>query len=231
MTIDRRGELMQKTGGGQRIRVLVSANSAVSRAGLESIIRNSELLRLSGSLANASLLISQIRELQPDVILVELNSDDPEFIEHSLALGSIGSPISIVALVDHPQARWIARALRCGVKAILHRNASSAEILWAVQAANSGLFLLDQEATQQLISRFGSESRSEPAEFLEELTEREIEVLHKLAEGLGNKQIATSLAISEHTVKFHISSILDKLGASSRTEAVTIGIRMGLVLL
>jgi DNA-binding NarL/FixJ family response regulator len=64
-----------------------------------------------------------------------------------------------------------------------------------------------------------------------ELTERELEILQKLAQGLGNKQIASSLAISEHTVKFHISSILDKLDASSRTEAVTIGIRMGLVLL
>ena len=58
-----------------------------------------------------------------------------------------------------------------------------------------------------------------------------MEILRKLAEGLGNKQMASALAISEHTVKFHISSILDKLGASSRTEAVTIGIRMGLLLL
>jgi len=71
----------------------------------------------------------------------------------------------------------------------------------------------------------------ERLELVEELTEREIEILRKLAEGLGNRQIASGLAISEHTVKFHISSILDKLRASSRTEAVTIGIRMGLVLL
>src|SRR6202042_961434 len=76
--------------------------------------------------------------------------------------------------------------------------------------------------------RFGSEPLRERAHFRDELTEREIQILRALAEGLGNKQIASSLAISEHTVKFHISSILDKLEASSRTEAVTIGIRMGL---
>jgi two-component system, NarL family, response regulator YdfI len=222
---------MQKTTGQQRIQVLVSANSAVSRAGLESMVRNSEFLQLAGAVVNASLLGSQIRELQPDVILIDLTSDDLEFIEHSLPLASVNSPISMVALIDHPEASWIARALHRGVKAILPRNASSAEILWAIQTAKSGLFLLDQETTRQLISRFGSEPRSEPVEFLEELTEREIEVLRKLAEGLGNKQIASSLGISEHTVKFHISSILDKLRASGRTEAVTIGIRMGLVLL
>ena len=121
--------------------------------------------------------------------------------------------------------------LRRGVKGILPRNASSAEIVWAIQAANSGLFLFDEETIQQLASRFGSQPLPERSELIEELTERELEILRKLAEGLGNRQIASSLAISEHTVKFHISSILDKLGASSRTEAVTIGIRMGLVLL
>jgi NarL family two-component system response regulator YdfI len=231
LTIDRRGELMSKTSGEQQIRVLVSANSAVSRAGLESLVRNSEFLKLAGGVANASFLGSQIRDLQPDVILVDLNSDDLEFVEHSLPLGSVDSPISIVALIDHPEGSWIARALRRGVKAVLPRNATSAEILWAIQTANSDLFLLNQDATQSLIARFGSEPLRERADFRDELTEREIQILRTLAEGLGNKQIASSLAISEHTVKFHISSILDKLEASSRTEAVTIGIRMGLVLL
>jgi NarL family two-component system response regulator YdfI len=87
------------------------------------------------------------------------------------------------------------------------------------------------EETMNAADRFGSDPLPERTEVVEELTAREIEILRKLAEGLGNKQIASSLAISEHTVKFHISSILDKLGASSRTEAVTIGIRMGLVYL
>jgi len=222
---------MQKTSGDQRIQVLVSANSAVSRAGLESIVRNSEFLKLAGSVTNASLVGPRIRELQPDVILADLNFDDPEFVEHSLPFGSADSPISMVALIDHAEARWTARALRRGVKAILPRNASSDEILLAIQTAKAGLFLFDQDTTQQLMARLGSEPLSERIEFRDELTEREIQILRKLAEGLGNKQIASSLAISEHTVKFHISSILDKLGASGRTEAVTIGIRMGLVLL
>ena len=222
---------MQKPSGERRIRVVVSANSAVSRSGLESIVRNSEFLMLSGSFAGWSQLGSGMRELQPEVALAELNHDELDSFEGSQSTGSTDSIIPIVVLMDRAEARWIARALRRGVKGILPRNASSAEIVWAIQAANSGLFLFDEGAVEQLTARFGSERLLERAVVVEELTERELELLRKLAEGLGNKQIASSLAISEHTVKFHISSILDKLHASSRTEAVTIGIRMGLVLL
>jgi DNA-binding NarL/FixJ family response regulator len=221
---------MQKDKGEQRIRVVVSANSTVSLSGLESIVRNSALLELSGSFAGWSQLGSRLRDLHPDVVLAELSSDELESFDRSQALNSLDS-IPIVLLTERADSAWIARALRRGVKGILPRNASSAEIVWAIQAANAGLFLFDEDTTQQLTVRFGSEPLPERTQLIEELTEREIEILRKLAEGLGNKQIASGLAISEHTVKFHISSILDKLGASSRTEAVTIGIRLGLVLL
>ena len=222
---------MQKAKGERRIRVVVSANSAVSRSGLESIVRNSALLELSGSFAAWSQLGSRRSELQPDVILAELSRDELESFDRLQAPRSLSPSIPIVALMDRAEPTWTARALRRGVKGILPRDASSVAILWAIQAANAGLFLFDEDTTQQLTSRFGSETLPERAALAEELTEREIEILRKLAEGLGNKQIASTLAISEHTVKFHISSILDKLGASSRTEAVTIGIRTGLVLL
>jgi DNA-binding NarL/FixJ family response regulator len=222
---------MQKAKGEQRIRVVVSANSAVSRSGLESIVRNSALLELSGSFAGWSQLVSRLSDLQPDVVLAELSRDELESFERSPALNCVDSSIPFVLLMERADSAWIARALRRGVKGILPRNGSSAAIVWAIQAANAGLFLLDEDTMQALAARFGSESLPERTQLIEELTEREIEILRKLAEGLGNKQIASGLAISEHTVKFHISSILDKLVASSRTEAVTIGIRLGLVLL
>jgi DNA-binding NarL/FixJ family response regulator len=90
--------------------------------------------------------------------------------------------------------------------------------------------LLDPEVTQNLASRIPASAR-QIAPALDDLTPRELEVLRMLAEGLGNREMASRLGISDHTVKFHISSILDKLGASSRTEAVTMGIRMGIILL
>ena len=222
---------MQKASGEQRIRVVVSAHSAVSRSGLESIVRNSGFLELAGSFAGRSQPGSQLRGLQPDVLLTDLSDDELDSFENTPAPGLRDSLIPIVVLMDRTEPTWIARALRRAVRAILPRDASSGEIALAIQAAHSGLFLFDEETVKQLTTRFGSDHVPARPEFVEELTEREIEILRKLAEGLGNKQIASSLAISEHTVKFHISSILDKLGASSRTEAVTIGIRLGLVFL
>jgi NarL family two-component system response regulator YdfI len=222
---------MSKATEDGRIRVLVSATSAVSRAGLESFVRAVASLELVGSTAGVILLGPRIHELQPDVILAELERNDLQLIERSklAAGGDLTAPM--VALIDQPEPGWIARALRNGVKAILPRNVSPDEILWAIQSASAGWFLLDPETAQSLTARFGSESLDAREEFLEELSARETEVLRMLAEGLGNKQIASRLAISEHTVKFHISSILSKFGVSSRTEAVTMGIRTGLVLL
>src|SRR5882757_3682510 len=188
---------MQKPSGERRIRVVVSANSAVSRSGLESIVRNSEFLKLSGSFAGWSQLGSGMRELQPEVALAELNHDELDSFQGSQSTGSADSIIPIVVLMDRAEATWIARALRRGVKAILPRSASSAEIVWAIQAANAGLFLFDANTAEQLTNRFRSAPMPEPSQLVEELTVRELEILRKLAEGLGNKQIASSLAISE----------------------------------
>ena len=103
---------MQKAKGERRIRVAVSANSAVSRSGLESIVRNSALLELSGSLASLAHLGSQLNGLHPDVLLAELNRAELERFERSRTQSSIDSSIPIVVLMDGAEARWIARALR-----------------------------------------------------------------------------------------------------------------------
>ena len=100
----------------------------------------------------------------------------------------------------------------------------------AIHAAYTGLVLLDPAVAQQIVERIGSPASQIPPSY-ESLTPRENEVLAMLAEGLANREIADRLGVSDHTIKFHISSILDKLGASTRTEAVTLGLRMGLIVL
>jgi NarL family two-component system response regulator YdfI len=219
---------MTKRNGGRVIRVLLAAASTVRRAGLETLVKQTPLLRLAGSLHVLLSITQYVEQLQPDVLLLDFENESRAL--ESNALPSIPNGVPVVALVDQPSANWTARALRSSVRAILPRDSGMDEILSAIQAAYAGFVLLDAEVTQTLAARIPTPA-VQPAAALDDLTPREVDVLRMLAEGLGNREMAGQLGISDHTVKFHISSILDKLGASTRTEAVTMGIRMGIILL
>ncbi len=156
----------------------------------------------------------------PDVILSAI----------SPAEGANGDPVPVVLLTGDPQPAWTLESARLGVRAMLPRDVSPAEILAAVEAAASGLAVIHPQDLDAMLSS----TAVAPAQAVAEsttLTARELEVLRMMAEGAANKIIAWKLGISEHTVKFHVASILARLGASSRTEAVTSAIRKGLVLL
>jgi len=220
---------MSNKNGGGAIRVVVAATSAVRRGGLEAMVRADSSFQLSGSALSLLGLDARAREIQPDVVVADLAHPDPQFAS-TVALLEEAS-IAVVALIDEPDPGWASRALRAGLHAILPRESSASEILSAIRVASSGLVLLDPEVAREVANQTRSNSAASAPETLEELTPREIEVLRLMAEGFGNKEIASRLGISDHTVKFHISSILGKLGAASRTEAVTLGIRMGMILL
>lgn len=132
-----------------------------------------------------------------------------------------------IALIDDPEPAWVRSALNASVSAILARDTGPEDLLLAIQAASAGLILLHPTSVRGL----GIEAFSQSADdgTTEELTGRERQVLRLVSAGLGNKEIAGRLSLSEHTVKFHISSILGKLNAASRTEAVSLGIRRGLI--
>jgi DNA-binding NarL/FixJ family response regulator len=151
--------------------------------------------------------------------------------EKLVALSTL-TEVAIVLLGDTFQGDWITEALRLGVRAVLPRRATAEEILQAVVAAAAGLVVLHPDAIDLLLPVLSSVTQPvDEASLVQALTPREIEVLGMLAEGLGNKAIARRLSISEHTVKFHVSSIFTKLNARSRTEAVTLGARQGLIML
>ena len=133
-------------------------------------------------------------------------------------------------LDEEAVAEKSAEGLRAGIRSVLPRDVTPDQLIAAVQAAAAGLVVLHPSETDALFPRASPEQQS-IMELAEPLTRREREVLQMLASGLGNKEIAARLNISEHTAKFHVASILGKLGAGSRTEAVALGIRRGLVLL
>ena len=211
-------------------RVLVAASSAVTRAGLEAILAREPGVTIVGS-ASAS-LIDDVGEHDPDVVLVELAAGDEDTLTtlHTIAIDSDdgGRPApAVVVLTDARDPAHALGALGLGIRAVLPRQARSAEIVAAVAAAAAGLVVVAPEWAEPL--RRAHSAPPKTHEGVETLTPREIEVLRLIAEGLGNKQIAARLAISEHTVKFHVGSVFTKIGASTRAEAVIIGARRGLI--
>jgi DNA-binding NarL/FixJ family response regulator len=213
---------MSKRTGGGAIRIAVAATSAVRRAGLESIIRSHAEFHLAGSFGAVASLVSFARSTELDVIVIDTDSIRDLLLEPT-------SDAAIVLLTEVTEARSISRLLRSGVRAILSRESDPDDVLSAIYASYDGLVLLSTPTAESLAALYGDQPLEVEAELSEEITSRETDVLRMLAQGLVNKDIAARLGISEHTVKFHISSILDKLGASTRTEAVTLGIRRGLI--
>jgi len=213
---------MAKGNGGGAIRIAVVATSAVRRAGLESIVRSHADFHLAGSFGSMASLVPFARKTELDVIVIDSDSIRDLLLE----------PISdapIVLLTEVPDARSVARLLRIGVRAILSGESNPDDVLSAIYATYDRLVLLSTATAESLAAVYGDQPLEVEDEMSDEITSRETDVLRMLAEALVNKEIAARLGISEHTVKFHISSILDKLGASTRTEAVTLGIRRGLI--
>jgi two-component system, NarL family, response regulator YdfI len=174
-------------------------------------------------------LDEQIDAVQPDVLLVDLGATRVNAWLRDL--GALRLPPAVVMLTDDPRPALGVDQLRRGGRAILPRQASSEEILAAIEAVAAGLVVLRPEAIAALRSASRARSGADAAVADQALTAREIEVLGLIAEGLGNKAIAARLRITGHTVKFHIASIFAKLSAGSRTEAVTIGVRLGLIMI
>lgn len=195
-------------------RLLIAAPSAVVRAGLEVLVASDPAIELAGSFPD----LSAADSVQPDVILAALPLED-------LTAPAEGPAPAIVLVSEDSTPAWTPEALRLGVRALLPRDAGAREVLAAVETAASGLAVVDPHELEQLLPARSALSAENPP-----LTPREIEVLRLMAEGDANKNIAWKLGISEHTVKFHVASILSKLNASTRAEAVALGMRRGMIL-
>lgn len=189
-------------------RVGVVTTSALLRAGLESVV----------DVAGSAEDLQQAAELNADVIVVDWDQEQAQDLIDFAA----ESPPLVVLSAD-PQPPWLGEALRAGVRGVLPRDASTAEIAAAIEAAAAGLVVLHPEAVNAATTRRMAIAQGEP------LSPREIEVLRLVSDGSSNKAIAWKLSISEHTVKFHLNSILSKMHAGSRTEAVMLGLRRGLI--
>ena len=205
---------------GDPTRVFVVASTPFARAGLRSMLESAEV--------NADVLImgeadSVIELVPPGADVVVVAGDDPLEEEASRAVAEEGTQ-AILLLSEDDRSVPVLREFASRGWGVVSPDASPEELSAAIVAVAQGLVVLPRTLTGRLLR--GQEAVEEPAE---PLTAREREVLELLGRGLSNKMIARELRISEHTVKFHVSSIYAKLGAASRTEALGLGARLGLI--
>ena len=205
------------------LRVLVVAADPLARAGLATMLSGRPGYTVVGQVSDDVDLPAMLEVYRPDVVVWDLGWDSVEALERVGDLRDLGSPV--VALL--PDESHVSGARAAGANGLLLRDTDADSLLAAVAAVSKGMVVLDPNLAAAVLP-----DKSEiPVPPVEELTPRELEVLGLLAEGLANKAIAHRLDISEHTVKFHVNSILSKLGAQSRTEAVVYATRLGLILL
>jgi len=206
-------------------RVFLIARSGRERERLEDLLdaAGAEVVGWAAELESAA---EEILE-EAEVVLLDAATEPlEELLEHLQGLGLLRES-RVVLSGGQPSFLWINQALRAGVRGIVPRDLRAGQLRAALEAVAQGLVVLRPNELQ--VQRAGGVPE-EAFDLVEPLTGREREVLQMLARGLGNREIATRLKISEHTVKFHVTSILGKLGASTRTEAVSVALRRGLLL-
>ena len=206
------------------LHLMLIAASLERRTQLEGMTHKAAEVRISTSPA---VNLERIFQTAPDQVLVDI--DGPPVAQAVVRVTeALPAATGVIALADNPEPQWVSLALNSGVNAILSREVTADELRLAILAAEAGLILLHPTSIHASTWQQSTQDHDSP-DLAEALTVREQEVLRLVSDGLGNKEIAERLNISDHTVKFHISSILGKLGASSRTEAVSLGIRKGFI--
>jgi two-component system, NarL family, response regulator YdfI len=207
--------------------VAILSSDSTLRDALEQIMRNDRSLSLVRSADTPAMLLSFADINRIDVLLAA-----PQRGEH-FDWSALRDRFGLVAILDGAEEESELEAFRSGASAVLDRTARPAEIVAAINAVGHGLFVGHQNTFQNLLGIAPSENKLPQSDSTQSplLTRRELEVIAAMADGLSNKAIARRLGISFHTVKFHVAAILEKLGADTRTEAVTKAAQHGIVML
>jgi DNA-binding NarL/FixJ family response regulator len=205
------------------VRVLITDDHSVVRQGLRMFLSLDPELEVVGEAANGEEALRMARDLSPDVVLMDLVMPVMDGISATGAIRSELPDVEVIALTSVLEDASVTGAVKAGAIGYLMKDTEAEELGRAIKAAAEGRVYLVPEAAARLMREVRT------PESPEALTERETEVLQLLARGKANKQIATSLYVTEKTVKAHVSSILAKLGVQSRTQAALYAVRAGLV--
>jgi len=206
------------------IRVMLVDDHTMVRRGLAAFLKVFDDLQLAGEAESGAAAIQLCAEVVPDIVLMDMVMPDMDGAAATRAIRQQFPQVQVIALTSFKEGDLVKNALESGAIGYLLKDVSADELAEAIRAAHLGRATLSPEAAQALVET----TKQSPTPGLD-LTERELEVLALMVEGLNNTQIAGRLTVSPSTIKSHVSNILSKLGVTSRTEAVTLALRSHIV--
>jgi DNA-binding NarL/FixJ family response regulator len=210
------------------IRVLLCDDQALVRSGFRMILDARGDLEVVGEAEDGVEAVEQTRALEPDVVLMDVRMPNLDGIGATRQIVASGSPARVLILTTFDPDEYVYEAIRAGASGFLLKDVEPEQLVDAIRVVAAGNALLGATVTTRLLERFG-EGVPTAAPSLEELTERELEILRQMASGLSNAEIADRLVVSETTVKSHVSSVLRKLGVRDRVQAVIAAYDAGVV--
>ncbi|HEY6341496.1 MAG TPA: response regulator transcription factor [Bryobacteraceae bacterium] len=201
------------------LRVMCVDDHPLVRKGVAAILANEPDMELVAEASDGQEAVEKYRELHPDVVLMDLRMPNMDGTEATRAIRSEDPEARIIALTSYDGDQDIYRALEAGVRGYILKEMVHSEVVKAIRTVQAGKRLMPPEVAERLSEYFPQVA----------LTPREVEVLSLVARGMANKEIAHKLGTANGTIKMHVQNILEKLGASDRTHAVTIAIERGIL--
>jgi len=212
---------------GKRIKVLIVDDHLMVRKGLALLVSGFKDMQLVGEAPNAATAVKLFESEKPDVTLVDMMLPDMSGIEIIRRIRKNHSDSVFIALTSFGDEKLIKESLSAGARGFLYKDVSVKDLADAIRQTHKGRVILDKKASDAIMRLVGDSVPVTPA--YPELSEREKNVLHLLAQGLTNKQIALKMKIQLSTVKQYVSNIFSKLKVKSRTEATAAALRLGLI--
>jgi DNA-binding NarL/FixJ family response regulator len=211
------------------IRVLIADDQALMRTGFRMILDAQDDIEVVGEAIDGEDAMRRFQQLSPDVVVMDVRMPTMDGIEATRRLSALELPARVLILTTFDLDEYVYEALRAGASGFLLKDRPPEELVAAVRVISSGEALLAPSVTRRLIEEFAKRAPAGKPTELDELTEREREVLVLMAKGLSNAEIARALFVAETTVKTHVGRVLHKLGLRDRAQAVVLAYESGLV--
>jgi len=206
-----------------KLRILLAEDHILVREGTKGMLEREPDFEIVGEASDGEQAVTLVEELKPDVAIVDIAMPKLDGIQATKEIKKRSSTTAVLVLTAYDDDEYVFALLEAGAEGYLLKNARTSELIDAIRAVHAGQTVLHPRIARKVVNRYVSLAHKD--EVVDQLTERELEVLKLAAKGMSNKEIAAALFLSVRTVQGHVSNILSKIGVSSRTEAVMRGLK------